>query len=1663
EDERILNEDERILSSLKEMLTIAKEVYKAEEEKEVASKRGRLWNAGNMAAPPDNFMDLPVVPTVYDLREDARPFVRRAVTEGVYEDINQYLDIEFRLMRQDFILPLKKGINEFIKSGLKKNFNCQDLRVYFNVHIVGTIFDEGLDHLLQFEVLKGIKWDSSKRLMFGSLLCLSKDNFETVVFATVARREASSLENGSITVKFKSGLDIVFNSTSRDTYIMAETTAFFEMYKPVLEGLKEMADNLPLQDYIIKCKKELKPPKYLLHGGVTLPLPVYDISCLMKGTRGVSVPVLTTTKWPPAEMMCLNESQRDAAILALTKELALIQGPPGTGKTYVGLKVMQILLTNQHVLGGNAEKNSDPILIVCYTNHALDQFLEGILAFCQNGIVRVGGKSKSEKLAAFHINKLKQSMRECIPKMNRSRQNCLKELELVSKGIEGLNTEMNLLEVEITSENYLQNVMRSGHYESLKRIDKSADDKIPVIKQWLNSSNISVVTTLNQMISDHLSKLIFDLTWVPGQLKVKKSMNIVERASLYQYWLLRYRKSVQRHIQSRPRSANLDQASLENNLKITQTEIVSDKRLVQNIFPHSFLRHMDELADSLDCKEMVSYGGPVRYWLLGLNNKLHERLNEIQLLRRYLAGENITDTFDDAGSLKKEEEHRMIGRDAFSKKQYELQMNQARSNIISIIDRAESLGITIESGSADSGEWKSSEKPLSFKDIQMRLRSIDAMTAEEEENIDDVWEIDLTKRFALYKRWITKYKEILTKKLGVLVKKYTAAENKKNEIAREEDLALLKRAKVIGMTTTGAANHRGVLQTLGCRIIVVEEAAEVLESHIITALNKNCQHLILIGDHQQLRPNPAVYQLAKDFGLEISLFERLVKNKVPHVALKEQHRMRPEISKLLRHIYPDLKDHSSVFEYNHVRGIAKDIFFIDHRSTESKLDDNSSKSNDFEAEYVVALCKYLLLQGYDQSQITILTTYTGQVFAIKKMMHNARMGMCVTVTSVDHFQGEENDIILLSLVRSNEENNVGFIKVDNRVCVALSRAKLGLYVIGNFELIATQSKLWTAIVKTCQDEEIIGESLTVACPNHPDTKQVISSISDFKKCPEGGCGLPCRFKLNCGHVCTLQCHGYDQTHEKFICKKSCTKTCPEKHPCKKKCSEPCGACPVLVQKEIPYCGHLDSVPCHLPPSDAKCSKTCLVELKCGHRCSGRCGLCKETGKHKICSEKIEKALPCGHNSTVECSKDPSQISCKVNCGSVLICGHTCKGTCSDCLEGAIHVACHEKCKRLLPCGHECSYFCGVPCLPCSESCVGECRHAHCGGEKKHPHLCSLPCPPCKKKCSYKCSHRKCSKFCGEFCDFEICNKKCLRKINKKNNPQDKESKTCGHVCSGVCGELCVCATCEKICQIRQKNGEAKTLTDNGCVMENLGNEKETHRPVLKIPSCSHIFYIDELDEYVRNFDPNGTQYILCPECSKPIMKCMRYEKMNKKRSEMRDKEKARLLARSECSHIDQAKLSASGAKIRQYSFLQDFHDVKVTGISKRVEVQAVSFKLKCAFVLNELHSLDNGSALELEKIKNALLKIHTNVSQQQKCDYKMELLRLLMWTCLEELHLHEELPKQFHKVTNDLSHPRTDLSMMEEAHRLIISPEESINGYPYSYTGSSLIEDMYKP
>lgn len=275
---------------------------------------------------------------------------------------------------------------------------------------------------------------------------------------------------------------------------------------------------------------------------------------------------------------------------------------------------------------------------------------------------------------------------------------------------------------------------------------------------------------------------------------------------------------------------------------------------------------------------------------------------------------------------------------------------------------------------------------------------------------------------------------------------------------------------------------------------------QVLEAHILAALSPATRHLILIGDHLQLRPSTAVYELARKFGLDVSLFERLVRAGVDHATLTTQRRMRPEVASLLRHIYPFLQDHDSCLDRGEVRGMLYPVYFLQHSFAEGgTAAAGRSRTNVHEAEVLARLAAWLLLHGYAPEQLVALTPYVGQLAVLREAFGRAGRGADgVRLRSVDQYQGEEADIVLLSLVRSNEGGSIGFLGVDNRVCVALSRARLGLYVVGDAALLRSKRPLWENVLSTLEQASATGRYLPLAARRSASgATALVATAADF--------------------------------------------------------------------------------------------------------------------------------------------------------------------------------------------------------------------------------------------------------------------------------------------------------------------------------------------------------------------------------------------------------------------------------------------------------------------------------------------------------------------------------------------------------------------------------------
>lgn len=264
----------------------------------------------------------------------------------------------------------------------------------------------------------------------------------------------------------------------------------------------------------------------------------------------------------------------------------------------------------------------------------------------------------------------------------------------------------------------------------------------------------------------------------------------------------------------------------------------------------------------------------------------------------------------------------------------------------------------------------------------------------------DVWKLHIDDRKRLCLLWARLLNADARLDIDRFTKDYREAAVEEAEYLARCDTKVLQNAAVIGMTTNGAAKYNLMMRSLKPEVVIVEEAAEVLEASIIAALTNSTKHLILIGDHLQLRPQISEYSIATHHGLEVSLFERLVLLGVSHVTLSSQRRMHPDISALITpSIYRHLLNAPNVYEHPRVRGVSERLFFISHdesedgellKRTSDIAHDENGKSNAHEATFLVRLLQHLLLNGYSASQIVILAMYKKQVKLMKKLANDAQ-------------------------------------------------------------------------------------------------------------------------------------------------------------------------------------------------------------------------------------------------------------------------------------------------------------------------------------------------------------------------------------------------------------------------------------------------------------------------------------------------------------------------------------------------------------------------------------------------------------------------------------------------------------------------------------------------
>ncbi|CAG0889864.1 unnamed protein product [Darwinula stevensoni] len=931
-------------------------------------------NRLHLTVAPENFRCIPIVPTSEELLDGEASFLRPNITKGAYANVEHYLDVHFRLQREDFVAPLRNGLKEYLNERHRKmHFKHQDIRVYTGVTYHHMEHDNGFHLIYRFDAtwFSKVKWEISKRFKMGSLLCFSDFSFNQLTFGTVSRRDPNALKNGLLTIIPQSD---VFDTKAwmlGEKVIIEASSAYFEAYRYVLSCLQECReDDFPLIDYIVYGTMKDAPPKFL---------PVqYDFSfihpCLGK------VDLLDKENWPAAEDFGFDKSQLEAFHSALTQEFAVIQGPPGTGKTFIGLKLVETLLKN------GLTEQAGPILVICNTNHALDQFLEGILSFTDD-IVRIGGQSKSPRMQEFLIKKWEEAGQPM-----RSSANSI----VLTKMRKKLGYEMHGIKEQLQHYQESLFILQRGYgllssktLDDMQIVDEETHPIMQKFFHWLKLAGRSA----NQLECQSLQYQFQELAKLrPFAPKEKPVLKLMEQQQ-------------EEHYED-------DEEAVEDAQAFQLTQCVED--------------------------------------------------NDLELVV------DVEDKLDEASGTYLRVEFEMLLEN--KQKKHVAVLNHTRAcNQLKLFKHIQPL-LKIDLCSIP-------PKP------KLLLNKLDKQSLKE-------FSLQVYLEFVAF--W---HGQVIVWILDELMKKsklYLKLMEKLRELQGIMQLHAIKEAKVIGMTTSGAAKYQSLLQNIGAKIVIVEEAAAVMEAHIVTSLPHSCQQLILIGnfneiynasdyeilespkkmkwapikdpvtslddnlkshkwvklhwaikgetaqwDHQQLKPNPTWYEMAKKYHLDVSMFEHAVNNGTHLKQLRVQHRMRPAISWLIAPvIYPVLVNHDSVMDYPSISGISQNVFFVTHGHEEVEEEDVSGHKNLFEAEFLLALCQRLLHQDiYTPDDITILTVYKGQLFAFKQLLKGNQFEDCkqVRCTVVDNFQGEENKIILLSLVRSNKEANIGFLKTENRL------------------------------------------------------------------------------------------------------------------------------------------------------------------------------------------------------------------------------------------------------------------------------------------------------------------------------------------------------------------------------------------------------------------------------------------------------------------------------------------------------------------------------------------------------------------------------------------------------------------------------------------------------
>ncbi|EJD52447.1 P-loop containing nucleoside triphosphate hydrolase protein [Auricularia subglabra TFB-10046 SS5] len=1388
------------------------------------------------------------------------------------DSMERILDIQFRLLREELTAPMREAVQAVLtdlqrgtrkkeKTQLqqileKKGGRYRTDNVMFSVYTDATFVDitasrRGLSAGIRFAAPPAARvnnartraqfWEANagKRLMPGALVALvwNSPAATTVHLGLVASSQRDIVESArnnkdNVTVRvafFDSATDMrvleeLHGGGAGGRKLLLETPVMYESIRPFLEALCKEPAMMPFARYLVHSTDgrlpDITPPAYARRPGFT-----FDLTSLLKPPAEgqpahAKVPLNVND---PASVQIVRERMREDSILdpsqstalvdCLEREIAMVQGPPGTGKSYIGVQLLRVLINS---------RGCTPILLIAFTNHALDHLLEEVLDHkITDKVVRLGSAERaSEKVAEFSMHKLE--MVDDNSRLNFPARDARRKLKDVQSRIEELAGKIARREVTPTELDRHLSAAWPEHHMSLQ--------SPPAWVQFLYEASLEETEgwrTAGKK-DEPLPTDLFSFWLTGGDLAILAPPP-------------KTRADVQLTTGTASQSRNPGNnsfAPLQVQFGEGEAESAEEDQ-----------REPDEASDE------ASDEGIEADWL-------HIPLQE------------------------------GAGDDSKTGSRVPSPVEAAP---VPVVQPKSDLELFFERFGLDVPQIPSTNRSLE------QLQELDG----------DMWSLSDLERQRLATFWRHDARELFyetnIQQFDALRKQLADLQQRHDELDAESRVRLLQGKDIIGCTTTGAAKLAALLKSLAPKVVMVEEAGQVLEAHVLGSLVPSVQHLICIGDPMQLRPTLNNYSLSVDshrgaelYKFDRSLMERLSQAGLPMSQLKVQRRMRPAIADLIRvpMLYPDLEDHPRVLGYPDVQGMPKNVFFMTHTHKEQGGGEESvSKHNIFEVQMAVDLVSYLVRQTpryADAGSIVVLCAYLGQMVRLREAFANlftvviderdqeklanagvedreeddaaadqpraerVQISQRILLRTVDNFQGEEADIIILSLVRNAGElsdesrTSIGFLKSINRTNVALSRARHGLYILGNAANLAARSALWATVINKLKETDAIGPGLPIHCSRHlDDGPRYATKPGDIARlAPDGGCLFPCGERLGCGHKCPHKCH--PGGHSAVVCSQRCTKLCARQHPCSKLCSEACGNCRFPIRGvELP-CGHIaNTVPCFQ-----------LDDLS-----------------QRICNVPVLKTLPhCEHTATMPCSTDPTQWQCQEPCGMIVqSCSHVCAARCCECQQHGRAAGQHKPhagCGRHLFCGHPCVALCGsTDAHTCTTNCKYPCRQSCAHFSCRKP--CGEPtCEPCKEPCTWTCPHYSCGVPCGSACNRLPCDRPCTKVL------------VCGHPCPSVCGEPCDAGA--QVCP-RCTTQEDDDVVDY--ILQRTLHEVDpacgTVDELLITLACRHVFTVETLDGHCRLAEyyekdenarwtrpamppPGYKEPPTCPKCRAPV-------------------------------------------------------------------------------------------------------------------------------------------------------------------------------------------------